>query len=92
MAFVYIIECDEKYKVGKANNVNKRLKQLKTANPDEIIIIRAYNCYKKAYKIETSIKQYLKNNNIQGEWYNISKADFIYIDALVEEKLSDISF
>lgn len=81
---VYIIECNNKYKVGRTKNIDRRIKQFQTGNAEVINIVRKYFSGKDS-KLETTIHNYLKNHKIIGEWFEISNANFIQLDALFQD-------
>ena len=76
--FIYVIKCNEFYKIGKANNVEKRLKSLQTANPytlDVIIVKKAKN----SYTMETFFHNLFSDKRIHGEWFKLEDSDLSFI-------------
>ncbi len=75
------------YKIGISQHCNKRKKQLQTGNPNEIKLL--YRCYIdpeiKAVNVETTIHQYLKENNkwIRGEWFRLTETEVYSIAKLL---------
>jgi hypothetical protein len=71
--YVYLITDCRYYKIGKSLNPFKRLKQLRTANP---------NCellgYSKKYTEKTLHKRY-KKWKVSGEWYNLPQYEVEHI-------------
>ena len=59
------------WKVGLSKHPNKRLKELKTANPNikDIHALYEINNRELAYKTEALIKKRLKEFKINGEWF-----------------------
>lgn len=60
------------YKIGISNDVNARLRQLQTGNPNELKIIFKGNFYL-CEILEKAIFKLLQKNCIFGEWYDIEK-------------------
>jgi len=74
---VYLISCgeemDRKYKIGYTkNSVQKRIKQLKTGNSQELIIEKVYPS-KWGTKIETILHRKYSNIKISGEWFKLTE-------------------
>jgi len=59
------------WKVGLSKHPNKRLKELKTANPNikDIHALFEISNREVAYKTEAILKQRLKDFKINGEWF-----------------------
>jgi hypothetical protein len=58
------------YKIGVTkNDVNKRIKQLKTGNPATLSIVNIFES-KWAFKIESNLHKRYKN--ISGEWFSLN--------------------
>lgn len=63
------------YKIGiTKNNVNKRLKQLKTGNPGTLTVIHTFES-QYATKIEKHFHKSKAASNVGGEWFNLSEQD-----------------
>lgn len=62
------------WKIGITKDINKRINQLKTGNPNIIDVVCFYeiNNRQLAYKVEADIKRILKKHKIRGEWYEYS--------------------
>jgi len=61
------------WKIGLSKHPNKRVNELRTANPNIIGIIALHEIHNRqvAYKTETLMKRFLKPFQIGGEWYDI---------------------
>lgn len=73
--FVYLIgekDKEGKYKIGstKANDVNKRLKQLQTGNSSELFLKEAYQT-DYPFKLEKMLHNKLKQYSLIGEWFEL---------------------
>jgi hypothetical protein len=82
---VYLISSDEqgqkKYKIGYTkNNVEKRLKQLKTGNSNDLTIEKVFNS-KWGTKIEAILHRKYSNSKISGEWFYLSEKEVSLFDS-----------
>lgn len=70
------------YKIGftKYSNPNKRIKQLKTGNPD-IFLIDYFNTTNKR-KIETILHNLYKHKLINGEWFELTEEEVVGFSSL----------
>lgn len=68
------------YKIGKANDVNKRLRTFQTGTPDiQLITYKTYASEKQAYQMETMLHRQYKDNNYKKEWFNLNEEDVEFI-------------
>lgn len=79
MAFVYLIKEDNEethYKIGmtKVKDVNKRLKQLQTGNPNELFLVD-YHQTEIPFYIESSLHRFFSSKKTLNEWYDLSEED-----------------
>lgn len=72
-SYIYIMEDRGIYKIGKADNVNKRLKQMETGNP--YIKIHYYGKVKDWIGSEKHLHNLFKCKNVKGEWFNLDSYD-----------------
>ena len=82
--FVYFISCGELMKIGVANNVPNRLKQLQTSNPLEMQIFHVipFNSRKEAFEEEWRLHSKYALCRVNGEWFDketIISEEFISI-------------
>lgn len=74
-SFVYLLKVSEGiYKIGVSKNVNKRVKQLQTGNPDIIEVVDTFPS-QYPYKIENVLHRRYKYKNIHGECFKLSEKD-----------------
>mgnify|MGYP001016188740 CR=1 FL=1 len=75
MKKIYFITDGYEYKVGCSSTPAARLKQLQTANANELWI--AYE-FETAFgqKHETTLHRYLKRHHKRGEWFILNDAEF----------------
>ena len=79
MGYVYLIgeeDIPNHYKIGstKANNVQKRLRQLQTGNSTSLYL-RDYFETDKPFKLEKMLHNRFKSSNLINEWFELSKDD-----------------
>lgn len=68
--FVYFIAMGNKTKIGKANDVAKRLKSLQTGTPVELHLMASIPA-SDPLALESKIHDQLKHYRINGEWFAI---------------------
>ena len=70
---VYFIQCGEHgpVKIGKAKNVERRLKTMQTGNPKKLYIRVVLNCGSDlaAYEMESNLHRRFKKFRKYGEWF-----------------------
>ena len=79
--FVYIIKCEQWYKIGKAKNVNSRLSGLQTGNPFPLELIHVIPC-KDYNKAESYLHNIFANRRGLGEWFELNDNDIEKIKAI----------
>lgn len=69
--FVYFISDEESLKIGIANDVPKRLKQLQTGSSSKLNIIHVvpFNSRKEAMKKERELHKKYEAFRLEGEWF-----------------------
>lgn len=93
MKFVYLIRCDftGHYKIGIANNPNKRLKQLQTAQSSKLTLMDKYQS-KFASKIETNLHNLLRHYKLDGEWFDLSIKEVAEFNKMCEKADKNFNF
>jgi hypothetical protein len=80
VSYIYIIRNVEtgRYKIGKANNVSSRFRQLSTASSERLVLVcnRAVP-EKKVFRIEKRIHKTLAKHRRNGEWFACNEATVI---------------
>ena len=69
--YIYLLKTIDdcvKYKIGVSKNPKKRVKQLKTGNPNGIELLQFFESIY-AYKIESKLHKEYKSNKLDGEWF-----------------------
>lgn len=77
--FVYIIQAvSGQYKIGRAKNVQKRLKQLQTASPNTLTLIHtiASNDYEWT---ELSLHERFDDDRLDGEWFDLDDQSLAWL-------------
>lgn len=86
---VYLIkaEIDDivQYKIGLSKHPQKRILELKTANPNIIDVVVQYETKNREYAsfIEKSLHNHYKFNSIDGEWFK--EIDYVQFVQLCEK-------
>lgn len=59
-------------KIGKSNDVDKRLKSLQTGNPRKLTLMASIKCKSPddAFKLERKFHAKFKSSQIRGEWFS----------------------
>lgn len=85
--FIYIIYDGQNVKIGKSNHPKKRIKELQTANPKNLKIIKTFSV--PGNKVFTIEKECHKNLNKiyekRGEWF--SDVDLWDVEVIVESTI-----
>jgi hypothetical protein len=77
MGNVYLLNAwgTDRYKIGiTKGDVEKRVKQLQTGCPDEIVICQVYSC-KHYRKLESWMHRVYGPKRIEGEWFVLEDED-----------------
>lgn len=71
---IYILKSEKYLKIGKANDIEKRIHQLQTGNPIRIDLVGYYPCKNDSFALdlENSIHRILKRYKYRGEWFEMS--------------------
>lgn len=74
MQYLYIIKCQDFFKIGVANDVENRLSQLSTGNPFPLVVEVTY-AFDNAEVVERALHQRFKEQRTRGEWFELSYED-----------------
>lgn len=70
--YLYIMESKQAdvsfYKIGVTNNLDKRLKSIRTGNPNKVNYIYT-ELNKDAYKLERWLHAQFSKKRLEGEWF-----------------------
>lgn len=70
MQYLYLIKCQQFYKIGIANDVESRLAQLSTGNPFPLEVKAVYG-FENSAPVEASIHQRFSKERRRGEWFEL---------------------
>ena len=70
--FLYAITCNNKIKIGRTRNVNKRVQQLQTGNP-EVLKLFDTKFYNNVTKKEKELHEELKPYCELNEWFTLNQ-------------------
>lgn len=94
IGIVYFIKEENGYiKIGHTNgDVYNRLKQLQTANPRKLSVVRILEI-ENSQALERSFHEIFKDERICGEWFDISESDvdecFSILKEILPEKINN---
>lgn len=74
MQYLYLIKCQQFYKIGITNDVESRLAQLSTGNPFELEVLAVYG-FANAQAVENTMHQRFANTQQRGEWFALTNND-----------------
>jgi predicted DNA-binding protein (UPF0251 family) len=69
---LYLIQTGEFTKIGISQDIEKRIKSMKTDNPLEIELL-FYKKIKNVRKVESFLHKQLKEYNVKNEWFKLDK-------------------
>ena len=78
LVYLFKIKSKNHYKIGVTTNLSKRINQISLKMPFELEVIHTIKC-KNIYELEKEFHEKFKKKNINGEWFELSKDDIIYI-------------
>ena len=84
--YVYLLCDGDKFKIGMTcqKDINKRISELQTGNPNEIFI-SAYHETNYPYHIEQMMHLKYKSFNIMNEWFDLSPKQIIEFNEVCKE-------
>lgn len=77
MGTVYLLNAwgTDNYKIGVTKrDVNKRIKQLQTGCPDEIVLVKKFDC-EHYRKVEGWLHRKHGAKRVEGEWFVLEESD-----------------
>lgn len=72
--YVYLMRCGELYKIGKAENVEVRYKELVGLVPQELVILHRIKT-DDSYGVETYWHKRFRKKWVKGEWYRLEREE-----------------
>lgn len=77
---VYLIRCNQYYKIGISSNIDGRLRQIDTGIPYEIILEHCmYGDRRTCVELESALHRKFYKKRKKGEWFSLYKDDIDYI-------------
>lgn len=70
--YVYLMKCENKYKIGYSKDVERRIKELDN-KPFKTNLIAKSELIENPYFYEQEIHEYFEEYRIDGEWYNFEE-------------------
>ena len=83
--YLYLIKCNEYYKIGIAFDLDQRLSSLQGGNPYELEVVCAFKI-KDARESEKLLHELFKDKRQLGEWFKLDYKDVEVIINLEPEK------
>ncbi len=81
---IYIVKTNEFYKIGRTNNIKRRIKELESLNPFDVeLILYQKKLYSKT--VEAFLHAEFRDKNIKGEWFKLSELDLMLIKSKLEQ-------
>ena len=74
MAYIYLMQSGEYYKIGITVNVKNRLAVMQTANPI-LVCVASYEVGRDAWEIEGILHARFNAKRARGEWFTLDRAD-----------------
>lgn len=68
--FLYFIKAGDRVKIGTSNDVDKRIKQIQTGNPDTVEKLAEFEGFAER---ESGIHKELSDIRIRGEWFKFGE-------------------
>ena len=82
--YLYLLECEGKYKLGLSKDVERRIKEL-NQKPFKLKLITKSRLLDEVYIYEQKLHQTLDKYRIKGEWYLLDKDTIEYVKNRIEE-------
>lgn len=78
--FIYVLQMEGHpyYKIGRTNNIDRRIKEISPVLPTKHRLVRYYSV-KDAVRGEKTLHNEFKAQRLNGEWFNLTASDLDYI-------------
>lgn len=74
--FIYLIQCNEFYKIGISRDVQFRLRELQVANPYKLILADCFLFrFKGTILVEQRLHKQFRARRVSGEWFKLSEKE-----------------
>lgn len=81
--YVYIVKCNNFYKIGNTFNLESRLNSLQCGNPYPLIIVFSVK-HPQAKELEIILHKHFDKKRYFREWFELTDDDLIEIRKMVE--------
>ena len=90
--FVYIINVvgTNKYKIGRSNDINRRLRQLQTGSPDKLTLYDIFTCAD-CSTLEPMIHKTFAKFRLNGEWFKFTDTEITNCRYIIYELIKNIN-
>lgn len=86
---IYIMKCNEFYKIGMSSDIKKRLNSIQSSNPYPVSL-EFNKKTSNSLSIEKQLHEIYKHKNIRGEWFKLVDNDIKdIINYINENSISD---
>ena len=75
---IYVMKCEQYYKIGYAKDPQKRLKAIQTSNPHLVSLVLVVHPFD-AIRIEGELLSRFHSKRVKGEWFTLDSEDVAYI-------------
>ena len=84
--YIYFLQCSGNYKIGVAENVEKRIRVLQVGNPHEITLSFSYHFPEKhhAFRMEKIFHEAFKKLSRRGEWFSLDDNCIVLSKGILE--------
>jgi len=79
--YLYLVKCNEFYKIGVAGNIESRLAALQTGNPYQLLLQSCYE-FENAGIVEQCLHQKFDVKHTAGEWFELTDADLTQFEQI----------
>lgn len=90
--YVYLLhdKRDDKYKIGRTNNLTKRISALKTGNPNPLVLIAYAICNDVVSTEKKFHYRFAAKRLPKGEWFKLSEDDINHIkESFRKQQIND---
>ncbi len=84
IGYIYLMKSDHGYKIGKSSKLPQRVKQIGIQLPFEHECIYSSKV-KNYHKIEKFFHKHFSSKHINGEWFDLTEEDVVFIKAYTKE-------
>lgn len=79
---VYLLKCNEFYKIGRSNSILNRIDSMRTGNPYEIELL-FFARTDKDLEVEKMLHNKFEAKRVRGEWFKLSNEDLIEFENIL---------